>query len=323
MRPDERGAVARTEYDTWDPATSVGTTATMVAAARALATRARLINDPFAEPLVRAAGVDFFTRVASGELAISDLGENSGFALLTDLFAVRTRFFDNFFANAGRAGIRQAVILASGLDARPYRLWWPRGTTVYEIDQPQVIEFKTQTLRGLCATPTANRRALGIDLRRNWPEALRRVGFDPTEPTAWIAEGLLIGFLSSDAQDRLVDDVTALSAAGSWLAADYLPEHSQQLAGQEQALADRWRPYGFDGDLTELTCPGKHNDAAAALAALGWEIVGTDLADLFAATGLPGLRRGDFGSVPVAGRYVSATLARQGRNAGDNETLDI
>jgi methyltransferase (TIGR00027 family) len=299
--------MARTDDDTWDQATSVGTTATMVAAARALATRAGLINDPFAEPLVRAAGVDFFSRVASGQLAISDLGANSGFALLTDLFAVRTRFFDNFFADAGRAGIRQAVILASGLDTRPYRLWWPAGTTVYEIDQPRVIEFKTQTLRGLHATPTADRRALGIDLRQDWPAALRRVGFDPTAPTAWIAEGLFIGFLPPDALDRLVDDVTALSAAGSRLAADYLPGRSQPLAGQEQTLADRWRPYGFDADLTELTYPGQQHDPAESLAALGWETVGTDLADLFAATGLPGLRRGDLGSAPVAGRYVSAT----------------
>jgi methyltransferase (TIGR00027 family) len=300
--------MTRTDNDTWDQATSVGTTATMVAAARALATRAGLIRDPFAEPLVRAAGVDFFTWVASGELDISDLGENSGFALLTDLFAVRTRFFDNFFADAGRAGIRQAVILASGLDARPYRLWWPAGTRVYEIDQPQVIEFKTQTLRELCATPSANRRALGIDLRRDWPEALRRVGFDPTQPTAWIAEGLLIGFLPPEAQDRLVDDVTALSAAGSQLAADYLPGRSQPLVSQEQALADRWRPYGFDADLTQLTYPGQLHDAAESLAALGWDIVEADLADLFAATGLPGSRRGDLDSTPVAGRYVSATL---------------
>jgi methyltransferase (TIGR00027 family) len=299
--------MARTDDGTWDPVTGVGATATMVAVARALATRAGLINDPFAEPLVRAAGVDFFTRVASGELAISDLGDNSGFALLTDLFAVRTRFFDNFFADAGRAGLRQAVILASGLDARPYRMWWPAGTTVYEIDQPQVIEFKTQALRGLRATPTAHRCALGIDLRRDWPEALRRVGFDSTEPTAWIAEGLFIGFLPPDAQDRLVDGVTELSAAGSQLAADYLPGRNQSLVGAEQALADRWRPYGFEADLTELILPGEQHDAAESLAAVGWETVEADLADLFVTTGLLGLRREDLGGAPIAGRYVSAT----------------
>ncbi len=300
--------MARTDHDTWDPATSVGTTATLVATARALATRAGLINDPFAETLVHAVGLDFFTQVASGELAISDLGDDNGFGLLTDLFAVRTRFFDNFLTDAGRAGVRQAVILASGLDTRPYRLWWPPGTTVYEIDQPGVIDFKTQTLRALDAAPTADRRAVGIDLRRDWPEALRRVGFDATEPTVWIAEGLFIGFLLPDTHDRLLDDVTALSAPGSRMAADYLPDRSRPLASQEHLLADRWRPYGFDGDMTELTYPDEGHDAANSLAALGWKTVVTDLVDLFTATGLPGLRNQDLSGAPVAGRYVSATL---------------
>jgi methyltransferase (TIGR00027 family) len=301
--------MARTNHDTWDPATSVGTVATLVATARALATRAGLINDPFAEPMVRAVGVDFFTKVVSGELAISDLGDNNGFALLTDLFAVRTQFFDNFLTDAGRAGIRQVVILASGLDARPYRLWWPAGTTVYEIDQPPVIEFKTQTLRGLDATLAADRRAVGIDLCCDWPEALRRVGFDVAKPTAWIAEGLLIGFLPLAAQDQLLDGVTTLSAAGSRVAADYLPERTRPQASQEQALADCWRPFGFDGDMTEFTFPDEKCDAVESLAARGWKTVVTDLADPFSAAGLPGLRHDDLGEAPVAGRYVSAILA--------------
>jgi methyltransferase (TIGR00027 family) len=300
--------MARTDHDTWDPATSVGTTATLVATARALATRAGLISDPFAEPLVCAVGVDFFSQVASGERAISDLGDDNGFALLTDLFAVRTRFFDDFLSDACRGGIRQAVILASGLDARPYRLWWPAGTTVFEIDQPGVIEFKTQTLRGMAATPTADRRAIGIDLRRDWPEPLRRLGFDAGKPTAWIAEGLFIGFLPPAAQDRLLDNVTAMSATGSRIAADYLPNSSQPLVSQEQVLAQRWKSYGFNGDITELTYPDDQRDAAESLAALGWRTFVTDLADLFTATGLTGLRRQDLGAAPVAGRYVSATL---------------
>jgi len=207
----------------------------------------------------------------------------------------------------GRAGIRQEVILASGLDARPYRLWWPAGTTVYEIDLPQVIEFKTQTVRELAATPTANRRAVGIDLRRDWPAALRLVGFDADQPSAWIAEGLLIGFLPPDAQDRLLDNVTALSTAGSRFAADHMRVGSESQAGQEQALADRWRERGLDVDLTGLTYSGEHADVAEYLAARGWETVGTTLADLFAATGLPRLRRDDPAGLPVSPLYVTAT----------------
>jgi methyltransferase (TIGR00027 family) len=301
--------VARTGHDSWGPATSVGTTATLVATARALANRAGLINDPFAEPLVSAVGLDFFTKVAGGELALSDLGDNNGLALLTDLFAVRTRFFDNFLTDACRSGIRQVVILASGLDARSYRLWWPAGTTVYEIDQPRVIDFKNQTLRALDATPTANRRAVGIDLRHDWPEALRRIGFNDAEPTGWIAEGLFIGFLPPATQDRLLDNVTALSAPGSRAAADYLPEGPRPLVSQEHALADRWRQFGFTGDMAELTFPDEHHDVAESLAALGWRSAVTGLEKLFTATGLPALRRQDLKGAPVADRYVRAVLA--------------
>jgi len=298
----------RIANDTWGPDASVGTTATLVATARALAHRAGLINDPFAEPLVTAVGRDFFTKVASGEMALSDIGDNNGMALLTDLLAVRTRFFDNFLTDACRAGIRQAVILASGLDARPYRLWWPGGTTVYEIDQPEVIDFKTRTLRGLDAVPAANRRAVGIDLRRDWPAALRRIGFDATQPTVWIAEGLLIGYLPPATQDRLLDHITALSAPGSRAAADYFPGRQQPLMSQEHALAYGWRQFGYKGDLAEFTYPEDYPDVAESLAALGWRTAVTELEKLFTATGLPGLRRQDLRGVPVAGRYVRAVF---------------
>jgi methyltransferase (TIGR00027 family) len=121
--------MARTDNDTWDLASSVGATATGVAVGRALANRADnpLINDPFAEPLVRAVGVDFFTRLATGELDAADVDDGGDFSMLRmgDMMAVRTRFFDDFFIEAANGGIRQAVIPASGLDARGYRLPWP------------------------------------------------------------------------------------------------------------------------------------------------------------------------------------------------------
>ncbi len=166
----------RTDNDTWDLSTSVGATATMVAAARAIATNADnpLIEDRFAEPLVRAVGVDFFTRWVTGDLVAADVDDHdSGWKLehMPVAMAARTRFFDSFFQAATQAGIRQAVILASGLDARAYRLAWPAGTTVFEIDQPQVIEFKTATLAKLGATPQATLRTVAVDLRDDWPKA--------------------------------------------------------------------------------------------------------------------------------------------------------
>src|ERR1700722_15822773 len=191
-------AMARTDNDTWDLASSVGATATMVAAARAMASKAEqpLINDPYAEPLVRAVGLDLFTRLATGELNPADLEDDSdgaprGGRGITNNRAARPNFFHAFFLDATNAGIKQAVILASGLDARAYRLPWPDGTTVYEIDQQQVIEFKSRTLAELGAEPTALRRAVAIALRDDWPAALKAAGFDPQQPSAWSAEGLL------------------------------------------------------------------------------------------------------------------------------------
>ena len=184
----------RTDNDTWDLATSVGATATMVAAARALATKADnpLIDDQFAEPLVRAVGVDFLTKLASGELAAADVDhDESGWKLehMPEAMAVRTRFFDSFFLEATQAGIRQAVILASGLDARAYRLDWPAGMTVFEVDQPQVIAFKTTTLANLGAEPTADRRAVAIDLRNDWPAALIEAGSTKANPPRGLPRG--------------------------------------------------------------------------------------------------------------------------------------
>ena len=151
--------MARADEESRVSATGVGVTATFGAVARAVATKKGLMKDAFAEPLVRAAGVDYFTRMVDNERSSAD-GFDPVTTGLIDILAAHTRFLDEFLADAGRAGIRQVVILASGLDTRPYRLWWPLGTTLYEIDRPQVLDFKSEVLHGLGATLTANRRAL-------------------------------------------------------------------------------------------------------------------------------------------------------------------
>jgi methyltransferase (TIGR00027 family) len=306
--------MARTDNDTWDLASSVGVTATMVAASRAMATKAEhpLINDPFAEPLVRAVGVDLFVRLVSGELNPADLQDDSDSSAgkmprMTDNMAVRTKFYDEFFLDATQAGIRQAVILASGLDARAYRLPWPAGTTVYEIDQPQVIEFKSRTLAEMGAQPTAERRTVAIDLRDDWPAALRAAGFDSDQPTAWSAEGLL-GYLPPEAQDRLLDTLTALSAPGSRIATESMPRRDEalreRLKEHMKTVSQRWRKHGLDLDMTELIYFGDRNEAAPYLSEHGWHITGCSTRELFAANGLPPLDD-DF---PFADRlYVSGT----------------
>ncbi|GFG76600.1 SAM-dependent methyltransferase [Mycobacterium botniense] len=274
----------RHDNDTWDLATSVGATATLVAAARGAAGKAGdlTIDDPFAEPLVRAVGIDFFTRWAGGELDLADDGSRRVLQWFVDLMAVRTRYFDDFVCNAMGAGIRQAVILASGLDARSYRLSWPPGSTVFEVDQPQVIEFKTATLAGLNAEPAADLRVVPIDLRQDWPTALRRAGFDPGRPTAWIAEGLL-PFLSPDAQDRLLDSITALSATGSQLATEIFVPLTRDML---QPVLQRWGSHGFDIVPSDLVYDGDRHDVARYLDNRGWQSVTTPMSQLLAAHGL-------------------------------------
>jgi methyltransferase (TIGR00027 family) len=297
----------RTDNDTWDLATSVGATATMVAAARAIATKADnpLIDDRFAEPLVRAVGVDFLTKWAAGELAAADVDDDdSSWKLeqMPEAMAVRTRFFDSFFHEATQAGIRQAVILASGLDARAYRLDWPAGMTVFEVDQPQVIAFKTSTLADLGAEPTADRRAVAIDLRHEWPAALVDAGFDKSRPTAWIAEGLL-GYLPPEAQDRLLDNISALSADGSRLATEAIPDMSdvdhEQARETMRRATEKWRAHGFDLEFSELGYEGDRNDVAAYLDMLGWQSTGRPMSELLADNGLAPIAQGN-DSVSVA-----------------------
>lgn len=308
--------MARTDNDTWDLASSVGATATMVAAARAIASTGDdpLISDPYAEPLVRAVGVDFFTRLASGELKLEDLDTDNaavGMARMTDNMAVRTKFFDEFFLAAGEAGIRQAVILASGLDARAYRLAWPAGTTVYEIDQPEVIAFKSQTLADFGAEPTAQRRAVAIDLRFDWPKALNAAGFDPALPTAWSAEGLL-GYLPPEAQDKLLDTISELSAPGSRLAVESGPSSTdpadrEKVLARMQESAQRWREHGFELDFADLIYLGDRNEAGAYLEERGWRLTRRTVGELLAESGLPHLPDDDevrFGEL----QYVTGIL---------------
>ena len=281
--------MARTHDDSWDLASSVGATATLIAAGRAMATKdpRGLINDPFADPLVRAVGLDFFVKMIDGELDLSAIPNSSPerTQVLTDGVAVRTKYFDDYLLTAVHSGVRQVVILASGLDSRAYRLDWPAGTTVYEIDQPQVIEFKTTTLADLGAQPTATRRTVPIDLRADWPAALRAAGLDTGAPTAWLAEGLLI-YLPSEAQDRLFDNITTLSAPGSAIATEYVPGIKDLDADRVREMTAPLRELGADVDMPSLVYAGERSHVIDYLRAKAWDIAETPRADLFISNGL-------------------------------------
>ena len=299
----------RREGDSWDLASSVGATATMVAAGRAMATKddRRLIDDPFAEPLVRAVGIPFFVDMIDGRLQTSpfgDAGPERIQAMIAGM-AMRTRFFDEYLIRSTGAGIRQAVILASGLDSRAYRLAWPQDTVVYEIDQPAVIDFKTAALADLDAEPIAALRTVGIDLRGDWPTALIAAGFDPAKPTAWLAEGLLI-YLPPQAQDGLLDTITSLSAPGSAVATEYVPGIVDFDAARAHEMTSNMRERGLDIDMPALIYAGPRNNVMDYLKTRGWQVTAVPGDELLRAAGLQPPDRDDYDPLGEI-IYVSAT----------------
>ncbi|OBJ47840.1 class I SAM-dependent methyltransferase [Mycobacterium sp. 1423905.2] len=262
----------RSAGDSWAITESVGATALGVAASRAVETAGPdpLIRDEFAQVLVSSAG-PVWARLTDAEMAWLD-GDEDGRRLHRmgcNYQAVRTHFFDEFFLAAAAAGVRQVVILAAGLDSRAYRLDWPADTSVYEIDQPQVLEYKGGILDSHGAVPTADRRPVGVDLRDDWPAALSAAGFDSQRPTAWLAEGLL-AYLPSDAQDRLFEMVTGLSAPGSQFAVEVFTLNTHGNKRRWQLMRDR---LGLDINVEALTYhEPNRSDAAQWLADHGWQV---------------------------------------------------
>jgi methyltransferase (TIGR00027 family) len=238
----------RSEGDQWDIASSVGYTALLVAGWRAVHTASPhpTAADHYAELFITASGDPYLT----GLLADPPLTEDA--TVFPRLYGVQTRFFDDFFRSAVHQGIQQAVILAAGLDSRAHRLSWPAGTTVFEVDQPKVLEFKARVLAVHDAQPSARRREVAADLRENWPEALTAAGFDPEKPAAWSMEGLL-PYLTGAAQDALFAHVDELSAPGSQLAvgalgSSFAPDQLAALEADHPGLA-----MSGDADFSVLT----------------------------------------------------------------------
>ena len=219
--------MARTDNDSWEITESVGATALGVASARASETERAdpLIQDPFARVFLDAAGDGVWNWHAGGELPAEVVEAVPELPLQMDAMvgymASRTKFFDTFFLDAAAAGIKQAVILAAGLDARSWRLPWPDGVTVYELAPDRVLDFKLATLTDHGAQPAANRTAVAVDLRHDWPKALPEAGFDPSQPSVWSAEGLM-PYLPNAAQELLFERIAELAAPGSRVAVEAL-----------------------------------------------------------------------------------------------------
>lgn len=254
----------------------------MVAAARALeaAKPNPLAVDQYAEVFTRAVG-GVWADVLDGEapehpLATVEFGEP-----FVNFQGARTKYFDAYFRSVMDAGVRQIVLLAAGLDSRAYRLDWPAGTTIYELDQPQVLEFKREVLAGNGAELKAARREIAVDLRDDWQRALTEAGFDPAQPSAWIAEGLLI-YLPATAQEQLFAGIDALAAPGSWVAIEEGKPMPADVFAAKRAASDEMADGFFKLIYNEQIAP-----AADWFGARGWRAEATELADYFRAVGRP------------------------------------
>jgi methyltransferase (TIGR00027 family) len=288
----------RTDNDSWDITESVGSTALGVAAARAAETEREnpLIQDPFARAFLEAAGDGTWSLMANPTKAaeLTDLDPDllARMRVMIDFMAVRTAFFDEYFLNGVGSGVRQVVILAAGLDARAWRLPWPDGTAVYELDQAKVLEFKSTTLRNRGAHPTSRLMSVAVDLRQDWPTALQEAGFDPSIPTVWSAEGLL-RYLPARAQDLLFERVQALSPSGSWLAVNAPAKEAadpDKLARQREQ-SQRFRVAASRvldievPDVDDLWYPEERTDVTDWLREHGWDASAITMGEMLARYG--------------------------------------
>jgi len=288
----------RTDNDSWDITESVGSTALGVAAARAAETDSDnpLIQDPFARVFLDAAGPGMWSLTSDPKLAaaltdqVPDLGAHM--QVMVDFMAVRTKWFDELFLDAVGSGIRQVVILASGLDSRPWRLPWPDGTTVYELDQAKVLEFKSSTLQNHGAQPAASLVSVAVDLRQGWPNTLQQAGFDASAPTMWSAEGLL-RYLPAEAQDLLFERIDSLSAPGSRLATNGPSKNAvnPDLLARQHEQSTRLRAAAAQvlgteiPNVEELWYPQERTEVVDWLSAHGWKASAIGMADLLARHG--------------------------------------
>jgi methyltransferase (TIGR00027 family) len=172
------------------------------------------------------------------------MARTTGWNVMVDFLACRTAYFDEMVTKAAQPGVRQFVIICAGLDSRAWRLNWPDSSTVYEMDQPSVLRFKSDGLGRSEAQTLCEYLEVGIDLRMDWPNTLQATVFKAAEPTAWIAEGLM-PYLPAAAQDSLFDHILQLSALGCWIGVEALPvdvPHSEHYALAAAANNPRRRP---------------------------------------------------------------------------------
>lgn len=297
------------KHDDWDIVSGVGITALLVAAMRAMeSTRDdALIDDPYAESFVTRSGTtvpmptSWATINNSENQSETDQRWASFWTVTAGYMGTRSRFFDEYFRDVSTAGVRQVVILAAGLDTRAFRLPWPAGVELFEIDQPKVLEFKDSVLAEQGARAGCARHVVPIDLRADWPEALLRASFDPARPTAWLAEGLL-PYLPGTAAQALLAHAHRLSAVGSWFATeDAGPDLHSRV--HNPTFQDIYRRLGVD--LAALWPNDDRPDPEQWLRDAGWQVTAISRAQ---AADRYGRTLGAFGGDIIKGTLLTARL---------------
>jgi methyltransferase (TIGR00027 family) len=254
----------------------IGWTALLVARARANESRRddRLFEDPLAQAFVQAGG----EALAAAERTLPGGDQREVNRWREDSIAIRTAFLDRVLIEAVGAGCRQAVIVAAGLDTRAFRLSWPSGSQVFEVDMPDVLAFKERVLEEVGASPRCERIMVAADLREpDWPERLRTAGFQPDAPSAWLMEGLLM-YLAEEDRNRLVGAVGRLSCPGSRLGLDHRSGFFAVPTLPGMQLAQTPADHSAAPSLTE---------PRAWLARHGWRAEVRQPAELFEAYGRP------------------------------------
>ncbi|HTZ12344.1 MAG TPA: class I SAM-dependent methyltransferase [Mycobacterium sp.] len=308
----------RTDDDSWDITESVGATALGVAAARAADSESDdpLISDPFARIFLDTAGDGVWNWFGAPDLPAEVIEVDPTLPVrqqsMVSYFASRTKFFDTFFLNATNAGIHQVVILAAGLDARCWRLPWPDGTTVFELDQPRVLDFKASTLHEHGFDPTCDRVAVPVDLRQDWPKALQQAGFDASAPSVWSAEGLLM-YLPASAQELLFARIQDLTASGSRVGIEALAPnfadaaldaHRRERMDRVRAVMAKADPQREIPRVDELWYFEEREDVGDWWARHGWDVTVTSSGELMTGYGRTPPQQIDEGTPPYL--FVSA-----------------
>src|SRR5215469_2336181 len=218
----------------------------------------RLFFDPFAGILAGAEGL--------AALRLSEQ-HNPRHEETANYISIRIRFFDDIAQEGAAQGLRQVVMPAAGMDARAYRLPWPDGTSIYEVDHPELFDIKEKLLTGQSLTPKSKRVLIGTDLRQDWARLLVDSGFAPSEPSIWLIEGLFY-YLDEPAVNHVLKEVSGLAAPRSLLVTDLVSQSLLTSPWMQQvlkAMEERGMGWRFGTD-----------DPVGLFAVHGWDAVITD-----------------------------------------------